>query len=223
VINNGWPELTTGRRVALALALFGLIYLLWPTRQNAATLSGWTGRPIAVPAGGVAKVQPVQPLPIQGQAVPLTGRGPGDADLPFGDPLGDAKRILTQGYDVGSHAPAAIWGGVDLAIDGDNDGQADPQGTMGAPVYATHAGVARVKPDTWPAGNYLAIEGEHYKTAFAHLSVYEVQDGEHVERGQLIGRVGATGQASGPHLHYEVWKDGVNVNPLDYEVMEGGS
>jgi murein DD-endopeptidase MepM/ murein hydrolase activator NlpD len=218
VINSEWPYLTTGRKIMLILALLGLGYLLWPARQNQAMISAWSGGQLA-PVAGVVQSQLVQPPPITGAAVPLTGRGAGDATLPFGDPLGQSRTVLTQGYDVGSHAPAAVWGGLDLAIDGDGDGQADPQGTMGAPVYATHAGIAHVKPDTWPAGNYLSIEGEHYKTAFAHLSAYEVQDGQRVERGQLIGRVGSTGQASGPHLHYEVWKDGVNVNPLDYSAL----
>ena len=110
-------------------------------------------------------------------------------------------------------------GPVDLLCR-DGDGQADAQGTDGAPVYATNSGVASVRPDTWPAGNYLSVEGPGYKTAYAHLSRYAVEDGQQVERGQLIGYVGATGQTSGPHLHYEVWKDGKNVNPLDYGALD---
>jgi len=47
-----------------------------------------------------------------------------------------------------------------------------------------------------------------------------VQDGQEVKRGELIGYVGSTGQSSGPHLDYQVWEDGVNVNPLDYGVLE---
>jgi murein DD-endopeptidase MepM/ murein hydrolase activator NlpD len=223
VINDGWPLLTTGRKLMLILALIGLGYMLLPSRQNQATISGWMAKPLVV--ASAANVQPLQPRAqagvITGIAAPLTGRGPGDTDIPFGDPLGNPHMVLTQGYDVGSHAPAAIWGGVDLAIDGNGDGTADPDGTWNTPVYATHAGIARVKPDTWPAGNYLAIEGSHYKTAFAHLSSYAVKDGQQVEPGQLIGYVGSTGQASGPHLHYEVWKDGVNVNPLDYGTLDG--
>jgi murein DD-endopeptidase MepM/ murein hydrolase activator NlpD len=221
VINDGWPSLTTGRTVMLILALIGLGYLLVPARQNQATISGWTARPLAIASSGGAQPRALT-VGITGEAVP-TGRGPGGLDVPFGNPLGASSMVLTQGYDVGSHAPASIWGGVDLAIDGDGDGAADPEGTWDAPIYATHAGIARVKPGTWPAGNYLAIEGVQYKTAYAHLNSYAVEDGQPVERGQIIGYVGSTGQSSGPHLHYEVWKDGVNVNPLDYGALDGTS
>ncbi|HEU5100203.1 MAG TPA: M23 family metallopeptidase [Roseiflexaceae bacterium] len=217
MIGGEWPYLTRGRQILLILALLGLGYLLLQTRQSPAQISAWSAG--ALPIAPV-KVVDVAPGAIVAQAAPQTGRGqPGD-DIPSGSPLVVPNMVMTQGYDVGSHAPAAIWGGVDLAIDGNSDGQADPDGTFGQPVYATHAGIAHVKPDTWPAGNYLAIEGEHYKTAFAHLKEYAVQDGQAVERGQIIGYIGSTGQSSGPHLHYEVWKDGVNVNPLDYGVLD---
>ncbi len=123
--------------------------------------------------------------------------------VPKGHPLGfDAP--ITQGYDVGTHAPAATWGGLDFAA---------PEGT---PIYATHSGIVVIVPESWPAGNYLANTNEHYKTAYAHLSRYTVINGQSVKRGDLIGYVGSTGQATGPHLHYEVWKDGVNINPTAY-------
>lgn len=158
---------------------------------------------------------------ISGFAAPQTGRGlPGDTLAPFGNPLQNVHTVMTQGYGIGSHAPAEIWGGVDLAIDGDGNGDADPQGTEGAPIYSMIEGVARVKPNTWPAGNYLSIENESYKIAFAHLSKYAVQDGEAVKRGQIVGYVGSTGMANGPHLHYEVWHNGQNVSPLDFGTLE---
>jgi len=217
VIGDEWPYLTRGRQILLILALVGLGYLLLQTRQSPAQISAWSAGPLsAAPAKAVDVAPPV----IAAQAAPQTGRGQPGNDIPSGNPLGVSNTVMTQGYGVGSHAPAAIWGGVDLAIDGDGDGQADPDGTFGQPVYATQAGIAHVKPDTWPAGNYLSIEGEHYKTAFAHLKEYSVQDGQAVDRGQIIGYIGSTGQTSGPHLHYEVWQDGVNVNPLDYGVLD---
>lgn len=204
---GGWPAPSRGGGVVLALALLGALYLILQARPGPLQLSNWRGMPLGQPG-------------IVGEAAPLTGRGqPGD-DVPRGNPLGVPNTIMTQGYGVGSHAPAAIWGGVDLAIDGDGDGQPEPGSTLGVPIYATHAGVASVKPDTWPGGNYLAIKSEHYKTAFAHLKEYAVADGQWVERGQMIGYVGSTGQSSGPHLHYEVWQDGVNVNPLDFGALE---
>jgi murein DD-endopeptidase MepM/ murein hydrolase activator NlpD len=207
-------EISTLQKGLLVLALIGLGYLLLQTQPGQPILSAWRSN----------QSDAAQPksFGISGVAQPQTGRGlPGDPNAPYGNPLHSARTILTQGYGVGSHAPAAIWGGVDLAIDGNGDGQADPQGTADAPIYATHAGTARVKPNTQPAGNYLAIIGDNYKTAYAHLSRYAVRDGQQVQRGDVIGYVGATGDASGPHLHYEVWKDGQNVNPLDYGTLDG--
>jgi hypothetical protein len=218
--NNDWPTLPLGRKVVLVLALIGLGYLLLQTRTAPARLSGWNGTPFLAAAGGAVVTS--APQSIVGEAAPV-GRGQpavGD-DVPRGNPLAASNVVLTQGYDVGTHAPAAIWGGVDLAIDGDGDGQADPEGTWDHPVYATHAGTVHLKPNTWPAGNYLAIESGRFKTGYAHLKRYAVEDGQWVERGQLIGYVGSTGMASGPHLHYEVWQDGVNVNPLDFGALDG--
>ena len=100
---------------------------------------------------------------------------------------------MTQGYGVGSHAPAEIWGAVDLAIDGNGDGQADPQGTDGTPVYATHDGVVKLARDTYPAGNHIWVIGNHYKTGYSHLRDFAVQEGQAVKRGDVIGYVGSTG------------------------------
>lgn len=148
-----------------------------------------------------------------------------DSDTPRGDPLRDARTVMTQGYGVGSHAPANLWGAVDLAIDSDGDGQGDPQGTMGAPIYATHWGTIKMTPNSYPAGNHVWVLGQHFKTGYSHLSSYAegLHDGQQVERGQLIGYVGSSGEASGPHLDYQVWKDGMNVNPLDYGAFERSS
>jgi murein DD-endopeptidase MepM/ murein hydrolase activator NlpD len=207
--------ISTVQKVLLIFALLGVGYLILQTQPGKPVISSWRGG-----AGGPAP----KSLGISGVAAPQTGRGlPGDLDVPVGNPLRSPRIVLTQGYGVGSHAPAAVWGGVDLAIDGDGNGLADPQGTDGAPIYATHSGIAHVKPGTWPAGNYLSIDGNGYKTAYAHLREYAVEDGQPVARGDVIGYVGATGDASGPHLHYEVWKDGVNVDPLDYGALDGAT
>lgn len=211
MIDGGWSALPLGRKALLLLALIGAAYLFLQTRTAPMHLSNWSGAGmIAAPAG------------ISGEAVAQTGRGlpSDDPGAPSSDPLGNSKTVMTQGYGVGSHAPANIWGAVDLAIDGDGDGQADPQGTDGAPVYATIGGVVHLARDTYPAGNHIWLEGDHFKIGYSHLKDFAVQDGQKVERGQVIGYVGATGEASGPHLDYQVWKDGANVNPLDYGALD---
>ncbi len=66
-------------------------------------------------------------------------------------------------------------------------------------------------------GNYIRLQhGPEYQTVYAHLShiAPEVVKGAQVKYGQLIGRVGQTGLATGPHLHYELKVDGVQINPM---------
>ncbi|NJN17129.1 MAG: M23 family metallopeptidase [Oscillochloris sp.] len=151
------------------------------------------------------------------------GRGMGAEARPSGNPLQAANAVMTQGYGVGSHAPAATWGAIDLAIDGDGNGSADPAGSWDHPIYATHSGVVKVTPNSYPAGNHVWIENEQYRTGYAHLADFAVKGGQVVQRGDLIGYIGSTGMSSGPHLDYQVWErhngTWVNVNPLEFDVL----
>jgi len=203
----------------LILALIGLGYLLLQMQQGPVQLSNWSGNgnPFAASIAGALP----QPQAIVIQAAPQTGRGEplANADTPSSNPLGLANTVMTQGYGVGSHAPANIWGAVDLAIDSNGNGQADPQGSEGTPVYATHDGVVQLARDTYPAGNHIWLVGDHFKTGYSHLRDFAVQDGQSVKRGDVIGYVGSTGDSSGPHLDYQIWQDGVNVNPLDFGAL----
>jgi hypothetical protein len=143
---------------------------------------------------------------------------------PRGNPLNAINTVMTQDYGVGTHAPANVWGAIDLALDGNGDGTADPEGTQGRPVYATHDGMVKVSSNSYPAGNHVWVINEHYKTGYAHLQAFAVSEGQTVRRGDVIGYIGSTGQSSGPHLDYQVWtwQGGawVNVNPQEYYVFE---
>lgn len=137
--------------------------------------------------------------------------------VPRGCPLRPAsgRVVLTQGYGVGTHAPADRWGAVDLALDTDGDGYAEPDGSNGVPVVATHAGRVHLYPNSWPGGNFVRIEdsANGWVTAYGHLAQVHVRDGEWVTAGTQIGTVGSTGYSTGPHLHYEVWQNGINIDP----------
>jgi murein DD-endopeptidase MepM/ murein hydrolase activator NlpD len=88
----------------------------------------------------------------------------------------------------------------------------------GTPIYATGNGKVK-RADNTASGFGQHIEIDHgygYKTIYAHLSKYNVKRGQNVSRGDLIGFVGNTGRSVGPHLHYEVHKNGRPINPINF-------
>jgi murein DD-endopeptidase MepM/ murein hydrolase activator NlpD len=91
----------------------------------------------------------------------------------------------------------------------------DISADSGAPVYATADGTVLQASREGAYGNLITIDhGYGLETRYGHLSRYDVKAGEKVKRGQVIGRVGSTGRATGPHLHYEVRVNGRLLNPL---------
>jgi murein DD-endopeptidase MepM/ murein hydrolase activator NlpD len=60
--------------------------------------------------------------------------------------------------------------------------------------------------------------GNGYMTVYGHLSEFKVKRGQKVKRGDVIALMGNTGHSTGPHVHYEVFKDGRTVNPLNYVI-----
>lgn len=88
----------------------------------------------------------------------------------------------------------------------------------GTPVYATGDGVI-VRADQTSAGYGKHIRIDHgfgYVSLYAHLSNYNVRKGQKVKRGDLIGFVGNTGRSQAPHLHYEIFKNGNRINPINF-------
>ncbi|WP_088339539.1 M23 family metallopeptidase [Robiginitalea sediminis] len=88
----------------------------------------------------------------------------------------------------------------------------------GTPIYASGDGQV-VRADNYASGYGKHIRIDHgygYLTVYAHLSKYNVKKGQRVKRGDLIGFVGSTGRSEAPHLHYEVWKDGNKINPINF-------
>ena len=93
----------------------------------------------------------------------------------------------------------------------------DIEAQSGTPIKAAYDGevVEAGSEDTY--GNYVKINHvDGLTTLYAHCSKLLVSKGQKVRKGDIIAEVGATGAADGPHLHFEVRKDNVAVNPLDY-------
>ena len=90
----------------------------------------------------------------------------------------------------------------------------DFAGTVGAPVRAVNRGVVRIVDDFYLGGNVVYIDhGAGLVTAYLHLSETLVSVGDTVQRGELIGRVGATGRVTGPHLHLIVRYGRYSLDP----------
>lgn len=90
----------------------------------------------------------------------------------------------------------------------------------GTPVITTADGV--IKSAGWRKGYGKCIVVQHksgYKTLYGHLSKINVKAGQKVKSGDMIGKVGSTGRSTGPHLHYEVYKNGKRINPKNYLTM----
>jgi murein DD-endopeptidase MepM/ murein hydrolase activator NlpD len=136
---------------------------------------------------------------------------------PLGCPVQPAagRVVITQGYGVGSHAPAETWGAVDLAVDGNGDGYAEPGASWYAPVVATHDGIVTASLDSYPAGNHVWVNEPAgvWRSGYAHLAIVTVASGQFVRAGEQIGMIGSSGVSSGPHLDYQVWRGGTNIDP----------
>ncbi len=102
--------------------------------------------------------------------------------------------------------------GIDFAV---------PTGT---PVMAAGSGTIQIQGWLGGYGNFVLVNhGNTYSTAYGHLSRFApgLHQGSHVRQGQVIAYSGATGLATGPHLHYEIRINGTQVNPLTVKVARG--
>lgn len=88
---------------------------------------------------------------------------------------------------------------------------------VGVPIFPVSDGwVAWTNALTWGYGNHILVEHENgVKSLYAHLSKTDVRSGQTVTKTTKLGEVGATGWATGSHLHLEVYQNGIPINPLE--------
>ncbi len=132
-------------------------------------------------------------------------------NIPSIAPIKEGQYKISSGYGMRKHPiykEEKMHNGIDLKA---------PSGTQ---VIATADGVI-VKEEYQGSGKgfgrFLIIKHDDtYQTVYTQLSEYKVQVGDKVKKGDIIGLVGSSGISTGPHLHYEVWKNGERINPVDY-------
>ncbi len=132
------------------------------------------------------------------------------AAIPAIQPVANKELIaLASGFGMRIHPVYKVrkmHTGVDFAA------------AIGTPIYATADGIIdKLEVSFSGYGKELEIDhGFGYRTRFAHMHGFAVRYGQKVKRGDLIGYVGETGLSTAPHLHYEVFVNGIHVNPIHY-------
>jgi murein DD-endopeptidase MepM/ murein hydrolase activator NlpD len=97
----------------------------------------------------------------------------------------------------------------------------DFKGGYGAPIYAVTDGTVAYAGRKGGYGNFVQINhGGGLATGYGHMSRFAVSSGTRVRRGQIIGYVGSTGLSTGPHLHYELYRNGRAVNPMSVKFTQ---
>jgi murein DD-endopeptidase MepM/ murein hydrolase activator NlpD len=118
----------------------------------------------------------------------------------------DLSRVASGfGYRIDPvYKTVKFHGGLDFAA---------PQGT---PIYATANGTIKVAGNLGNGyGNHVVINhGYGYETLYGHMFKVNVRVGKYVKRGEILGYVGSTGKSTGPHVHYEVHKNGRPIDPV---------
>ena len=116
---------------------------------------------------------------------------PSDASTLITSPFGPRWGTMHRGIDIGAH--------------------------MGTNVLAAASGYVAFSGWSGGYGNYILIRhGNGYYTAYAHMSVNSVSAGDTVIQGQVIGLVGSTGFSTGPHIHFEIIRNGERIDPMIY-------
>ena len=153
-------------------------------------------------AGTMVGVETLQQL--QRKSAAGSGTDIPRGEMPKGFPL--RSGVMTSAFGMRLHPILGAFrghGGVDLAA------------AAGSPVFAT--GPGRVVSAGWSGGYGLLVTIDHgggKQSRYGHLSAATVSVGQTVMTGQVVGLVGATGLATGPHLHYEIRVNGTVVDPV---------
>jgi len=200
---NGLPGLAQGSDLGLVAGRYLRIPLAVESTFDAVSIVGEPGTTAPFLTWMLAQAANTSPQEALQRGVERNvdaAGGPVPANWPYGSGrfYWPAYGLLTQGYRFDHRA-------IDIAA------------PLGAPVTAADRGVViRAGWNNQGYGLFVIIDHKiDYLTLYAHLDTIFVQEGEIVAPGQVIGTVGATGNSTGPHLHFEIRDFGRIVNPLE--------
>lgn len=168
----------------------------WPynTFVNDETFELAVGQALMVPDGVKPNEVQVSPRQFIAHQTPDAG-----TVVASGDWVWPTQGRITQPY---------LWyhPGIDIANRG-----------LPAVVAADSGKVIAVIVSNVGYGKHIIIDhGNGFQTLYAHLSAFRVEQGQNVSKGDTIGIMGSTGRSTGPHTHFEIHRNGVSVNPLEY-------
>lgn len=157
-----------------------------------------------------------------------------DDDVISTDEISDfyVKYLNKVGYDL-SHTPLGMpyhgritstFGHRENPFGGDNvetHKGLDISGPLGSPVKAMAEGTVEFAGRRGGFGNCIMLKHANgFETLYGHLSKILVTVGAQVKIGQMIGNIGSTGRSTGPHLHYEIHKNGQQINPQSFLTLK---
>lgn len=130
---------------------------------------------------------------------------------PFSPPLFTAPfELPRRARFSGQYGDARVFNGTNGSV----HYGLDVTGPVGAPIAASNAGEVVLVRDGYLSGNAVVLShGAGVFTVYFHLSRVDVQPGQQVARGEVIGALGGSGRVTGPHLHWSVRVDGLYVDP----------
>ena len=202
------PALSTAERLRGALADAGLSLDKLSVPAKAGAGAGGTGGPfipLKVDVAGTPFEREV--FRLQGTLMQVERLRKIMPYVPLRAPLAGAPDITSNfGYRTDPfNGRAALHAGIDFR---------DP---YGSPIRATAAGKVVTAGNGGGYGNMVEIDhGNGLSTRYGHMSAILVDDGQWVEAGAVVGRLGSTGRSTGPHLHYEVRLDDEAVDPARF-------
>jgi murein DD-endopeptidase MepM/ murein hydrolase activator NlpD len=128
------------------------------------------------------------------------------------------ERYWKQSFVVPVEGRISTWFGVRRILNGkprSPHSGVDIAAPKGTPVVAANSGVVTMVDDHYLTGWTVVVDhGWGVSTIYAHLDSVSVRQGQLLKRGQTLGKVGATGRATGPHLHFGAFIRGMKVDPL---------